>query len=253
MSGLPHQVRQLLHLANVYLLTDTRGDKWLIDSGYRLEWWRLEGALSKAGVKPSELAGLVLTHRHSDHAGNARYLQQKHGVRLHAHRADAEILARRATRGRLRRQDPSIIAGAFGVIENRWPAPLVEVDEKLDDGDLVGELEVHWMPGHTEGSIFLRHPPTNSLFTGDSLITAHPPLVIRPGLCLTYASFTVDMEQARRSVAAFFAKDLPYQHLFPGHGRAMANAHDEVRQFLDVTLHSGHGPRQAVPGQVTGG
>jgi glyoxylase-like metal-dependent hydrolase (beta-lactamase superfamily II) len=238
MSALPHEIQQLLHLANVYLLTDTSGGKWLIDSGYRLEWWRLERALRKVGVKPSELSGLLLTHRHSDHAGNAWYFQQKYGVRLYAHRADAEILAGRATRGRLRRQNLSIIAGVFGVIENRWPAPLVEVDEPLDDGDLVGELEVHWVPGHTEGSIFLHHPPTNSLFTGDNLITAHPPLVIRPGLCLTYASFTVDMDQARTSVAAFFAKKLPYKHVFPGHGKPLANVEEEVRRFVASALPS---------------
>ncbi len=101
-------------VSNVYLLDGGPGDRWLVDSGHWSERWALLSELRAAGVRPSELTGVLLTHRHSDHAGNARFFK-KHGVRIYAHRADAEILGGRAARPRLHehaRCGPDLTAGA---------------------------------------------------------------------------------------------------------------------------------------------
>ncbi|MBW2258408.1 MAG: MBL fold metallo-hydrolase, partial [Deltaproteobacteria bacterium] len=104
-----------LRISNAYLLEGPGGDRWLVDCAHRLERWRLLAELRRSGLRPSDLSGVLLTHRHSDHAGNARYLQERFGVPIAAHRADAEILAGRQSRPRLHRRAGTRIAGAFAV------------------------------------------------------------------------------------------------------------------------------------------
>ena len=69
----------------------------------------------------------------------------------------------------------------------------------FDRGDAPGGLEVHWTPGHTEGSVFYRHEATKTLLTGDSLLTSVPPLVIRRGLSLAYHIFSTSRDTASRA------------------------------------------------------
>ncbi|MBI2389544.1 MAG: MBL fold metallo-hydrolase [Deltaproteobacteria bacterium] len=189
---------------------------------------------------PSELTGVLLTHRHSDHAGNARWLREKFGVPVFAHRADAEILEGIRPRPVMERGEGSFVAGLLAKVENRWPAR-VPVDRALDDGDSVGSLEVHWTPGHTEGSVFYRHVHTRALLSGDTLLTAVPPLVYRAGLALPYPTFTGDMARAYESIRAFqsraacrgHTRDVAYDHLLPGHGRPLWNdARARIVDFL---------------------
>ena len=182
----------------------------------------------------ADLCGALLTHRHSDHAGNATFLQTQFGIRICAHWADAAVLEGFAPRARLRRGEGSLVAGLFAWLENLWPAR-VRIDQALSGGEVVAGFEVHWVPGHTEGSVFYRHASTLSLATGDTLLTAHPPLVLRRGLALPYPSFTLNMKQALESLRAFHRGDFPYEHLLPGHGPPLSGgARDRVLRFLEA-------------------
>src|SRR5207248_2081682 len=91
-------------------------------------------------------------------------------------------------------------------------------DRALEDGETIGGIEVHHTPGHTEGSVFYRHAPTKALLTGDMLLTAIPPLVLKKGMSLPYVTFSNDLALAEESVRAFHRSDLDYDHLLPGHG-----------------------------------
>lgn len=221
-----HHVR----ISNVFLLDGGRGDRWLIDCGHWSERATLLLELRNAGVKPSDLTGVLLTHRHSDHAGNARFLQRWFGVKIHAHARDAEVLAGVAPQKRLTRNGGTYIAGVLAEIENRFPARVV-CDRALNDGEAIGSLEVHHTPGHTEGSVFYRHARTKALMTGDMLLTAVPPLVMRKGMSFAYVTFSSDLDLARESVRAFHRSDLAYEHLLPGHGRPLVG--DARRATLD--------------------
>ena len=223
-----------VRISNVFLLDGGPGDRWLIDCGHWVERATLLFELRRAGLRPSDLTGVLLTHRHSDHAGNASFLQRKFGVKIFAHRADAEILDGSSPRAVMFRGEGSAIAGILTHFENRWPSR-VKVDQALDDGDTVGGIEVHWVPGHTEGSVFFRHAGTRSLLSGDTLLTALPPLVLLPGFALPYTTFSRDLQQARASLQAFHQKGFAYDHLLPGHGRPLVG---DARRKAVVFLES---------------
>lgn len=219
-----------VRISNVFLLDGGPGDRFLVDTGHWSERAALALELRRAGIWPSELTGVLLTHRHSDHAGNARWLREKFGVRIYAHRADAEILEGREPLPFMERGEGSFLAGVLAQFENRWPAR-VPVDHAVDDGDSIGSLEVHWVPGHTEGSVFYRHGETRSLLSGDTLLTAIPPLVYRAGFALPYPTFTRDMARAHASIRAFHQRDIDYDALLPGHGRPLPR--DARRLFVE--------------------
>jgi glyoxylase-like metal-dependent hydrolase (beta-lactamase superfamily II) len=226
-----HRLRRLL-VANVYVLDGGPGDRWLVDTSHWVERAALVMAIRELGLWPSDIEGVLLTHRHSDHAGNARWLQKHFGMKVVAHEADAAILDGSVS---LPWMDPSvgsITAGVLARVENRWPAR-VRVDRAVKSGETVGGLEVHHVPGHTEGSVFYWHEKTRSLLSGDTMLTAIPPLVRRAGLALPYPTFTRDMDQAHDSIRAFHRHDLPYENLLPGHGRPlMGNARRTFEDFL---------------------
>jgi len=224
----------LLRVSNVFVLDGGPGDMWLVDCGHPAERLTLLLELWRAGLRPSELTGVLLTHRHSDHAGNAAFLQRRYGVPIYAHRADAEVLADRAPRPMLSRGEGDAIAGIFAAIENRFPAASLVVDHALEEGDQVAGLEVHWVPGHTDGSVFYRHDTTRALLSGDTLLTAHPPLTLRHGLAMPYPSYATDLPLAHESIRAFHEKSAPYENLLAGHGPPLlGRARERVLAMLE--------------------
>ncbi len=220
-----------LFVSNVYLLDGGAGDRWLVDSGHRTERWQLLRELRATGLRPSEITGVLLTHRHSDHAGNAAYLQREFGMRVMAHRADAEVLGGAVARPSMGHKG-SLLERALCEVENRFPARL-SVDRALEDGDTVAGLEVHLVPGHTDGSVFYRHASTLCLLTGDTLLTARPPLTIIRAVTPAHDAFSTDTARAHASLAEFHRKGWRYDHVLAGHGRPIVgDARERVLKHL---------------------
>ena len=208
-----------LFVSNVYLLDGGPGDRWLVDSGHWTERWQLLRELRATGIQPSGLTGVLLTHRHSDHAGNAAFLQREYGAKVLCHRADAAVLDGSIARSVMGERG-SVLERALCAVENRYPARL-RVDRALDDGDTAASLEVHHVAGHTEGSVFYRHAATGCLLTGDTLLTARPPLTLVRDVMRAYDAFSIDTAKAHAALDAFHAAGYGYEHVLAGHGKPL--------------------------------
>ena len=171
---------------NVYLVQGSRA-AMLIDSGYdedddhaaRMEYIR------QAGGPP--IMGVLVTHRHRDHAGGAVRLKRDTGAPILAHRDDRDAIERERFQGE------------------------AYVDEELQGGetfDLGGlTLEVIHAPGHTMGSVAVLARERHALLSADTILGVSTTLV-RPG--------EGNLRLYVQSVAAL--RELEPHVIYPGHG-----------------------------------
>ena len=216
-KGPLHRLRGLV-VSNVWLVDGGPGDRFLVDTGHPAERLTLLASLRASGLSPRDLTGVLLTHRHVDHAGNAAFLRRAFGVPVLAHARDAAVLTGRSPKPPIVSRSGDRLAWLLAQFENRTQTR-VPVDRELEGGDTVAGLEVHHAPGHTEGSVLYRHAGTQSLLSGDTLLAAIPPLTIRQGMCLPHPDFSDDRASAVAALRAFHAAGHAYENLLAGHGR----------------------------------
>ncbi len=215
-------------IANVWLLTDAEGHNFLIDTGHRLERHALARSLRRAGIERGGLTAVLLTHRHSDHAGNAAWLRDELGCGVICHAADAATLSDGAPVARLAGRGANPIVETLCEVEDRFPARS-PIDEVYDEGQWRWGFEVIPAAGHTAGSALLFHEPTGSLFTGDALLSGFPVQRFRARLSLAIPAFSEDARACHRAVLAFLAEERPCQTLCAGHGPKLC---DRVPELL---------------------
>ncbi|MCC6811967.1 MAG: MBL fold metallo-hydrolase [Deltaproteobacteria bacterium] len=211
-----------MRISNVWML-EHGGERFLVDTGYPIERPLLRRWLHACGVrKKGDLSGVILTHRHSDHAGNAAWLRHTYDAPIICHEADAKILDGRVPAPKLCGHHKQMPHEWFlSAFEDRYPAR-VKVDEELSEGRWREVFQVIHTPGHTEGSIMLRHLPTESLFSGDVIIAGYAPLRAIERLSLAMPGFSLAVDEAHATTRAFLRRL------------------DEIEQV--GTLCAGHGP-----------
>lgn len=200
--------------ANTFVVRDGAGHAVLIDSGYPEEAEALDAELREAGIDPSKLGAVVVTHAHTDHAGGALHFREKYGVKLVAGAGDEAQLARGV-------HDPLCPVGF--VAERRlaedqsrtftgWKADLaVTPGEPLPLQGLAGlPGRVLAVPGHTPGSVLVQIP--GAVLVGDLLRGSIP------GSGATRHFYMCDLEANRRDVRSLLLETAPdATRVFPGH------------------------------------
>ena len=134
----------------------------LIDCGYAGSRRRIARAIEASSRSIEQLARVVITHGHPDHAGSARELAEA-GVPILIHPADGERL-RTTWRDALRNPSRGRV---FSAMTPEPPEVL-----PIEDGDvlpMLGGLRVVHTPGHTPGSVCLYGARDRVLFVGDTL------------------------------------------------------------------------------------
>ncbi len=175
----------------------------LVETGSRSSASTLLGELESLGIAPSDLAGVVVTHIHLDHAGavgdvarafpRATVYVHPQGAR---HLADPTRLVSSAAR-----VYGDLLDGLYGRIE---PTPAERI-RALDDGEAVAvgadrALTAVHSPGHAKHHLALHDSASGILFTGDAA-----------GVCLPDAGTLrpatpppdFDLEAAFRSLRRF--------------------------------------------------
>lgn len=111
-------------------------------------------ALASLGLKPTDLAHILLTHYDVDHIGNARALRDASGAKLWAAGEDLPYI--------LGERNPPGIRRLLQILY-RVDAP--QIDEIYQPGQTIAGLEVIPTPGHTPGHVSFRFH--DILFSGD--------------------------------------------------------------------------------------
>lgn len=197
-------------MANSYLIKS--GGKFsLVDTGMFTNRAAVEKALLAAGCQPGNLALIVLTHGDSDHAGNARYLGQKFGVKIGMHEDDAGMVERgdmgwNRKIGKVARFLFALPFFRLGKSDRFTP------DVSLVDGQDLAEYgfdaRIVHLPGHSKGSIGIL-TGSGACFCGDLFENRKEPAL---------NSIMDDMQAAKGSLEKL--KRLGAATIYPGHGRS---------------------------------
>lgn len=138
-------------ISNCYLLLGERAV--LVDAGAPGDLQRIQSALKRHGLGAKDLALILLTHGHSEHAGCAAELRRRTGAQIALHAGDVELV-RSGRNGVLAAQD------ALGRLVRPFidePFEAFEPDLIFRDGiDLAAYgIRGHVLatPGHTSGSV----------------------------------------------------------------------------------------------------
>lgn len=142
--------------ANMILIKDQL--PILIDTGFGSDVKDTELLIKEEGVSPEELHLIVNTHYHSDHVGGNYQLQKNYGVKIAAHKWEADLIN-------------SCDTEACGSEWLDQPVEPYRVDLRLSDNDEINTgrrtFNVLHTPGHTLGHISLYEPEEEILICGD--------------------------------------------------------------------------------------
>ncbi|MEL6132714.1 MAG: MBL fold metallo-hydrolase [Bacteroidota bacterium] len=194
---------------SIHIVTQPQG-YLMVDAGIEGQEEKIEKALAKIDIEPTQITHLLLTHGHVDHAGTATYFQQTYGIKVIAGRGDEQLLKAGVadtlcpTNGMAK-----ILTGFFGditfapVVADIW----IEEETDLAKWGLNGRVVPY--PGHTEGSIvfFL----ADRAFVGD-IIRGAPLAAKKPRLHF----YLCDLDKNRENIATIL-QDTSIHTWYPGH------------------------------------
>lgn len=206
--------------SHVYLLGKREsGDLSLVDAGLVGKGVRKIESIAEAGVKPTDIKRVIMTHTHLDHIGCLREIMSEiPGVELWVHSAEAEPLERgddRTVYGmemfkQMCQAQYRLKAGAF----------TFKVDRRLEDGDelrIGGESwKVLHIPGHSAGGVALYDEDAGILIPGDVIYADHA--------IGRFDLHGADSSQLNNSLARLAG--LKVKTLLPGHNRVLQNVPD---------------------------
>lgn len=205
-------------MVNAYLAKT--GNGWfLIDTGFAMGRSKLEQALAREGVAPSDIKLAIITHADLDHIGNCAYLQKKYGLKIAVHEDDAELCRTGTTNSNRKRKAsllsrilwPLMFVLIMKPIMKKFPLEAFEPDLVLSDGQNLSQYgfdaTVVHVPGHTMGSIGIL-TADGDFFSGDTINNRKKPTV-------------ADVVENEAALAESLQKIRAMRiiNVFPGHGK----------------------------------
>ncbi|HOW28586.1 MAG TPA: MBL fold metallo-hydrolase [Elusimicrobiota bacterium] len=162
--------RSLIRSVLIHLIVDRR--ICLIDTGVSGSETPIFHYIRTLRRKPSEIAMIVLTHSHPDHAGATSTIRKATGCRVAAHRAELPWLEDPS------RQNQERPIPGFNDLFSEPVHPDIEITGggplEIDD-DL--RIDLFHTPGHSRGSISAWFERDRVLLTGDAVpVPGAPPI-----------------------------------------------------------------------------
>ncbi|MFZ1126700.1 MBL fold metallo-hydrolase [Methanoregula sp.] len=197
--------------ANAYLIRGTR--PVLVDCGLPGSAPKILSALTREGLKPWDLALIIITHAHVGHYGSAAALVGATGAPVLVHAREADYLAKGASAPAL---PDALIGHMLGLFIGRHAPqpelavqPVIRIDApyRLDAFGVNGTIIP--TPGHTNGSLSVILA-TGECIAGDLVMGMFP--AGRPRLPI----FAEDPEAAKKSIRTIIGTKPEIIHT--GHG-----------------------------------
>ena len=156
----------------------------LVETGPSTSAEHVERGLAQLGMGPGDLAHVIVTHIHLDHAGGAGTIARRYpNARLWVHERGAPHLAdpTKLVASTARTYGEDRMRRFFGVVE---PVPAERLTA-ISDGDRIPlgdrDLSVFATPGHASHHVCLEDWRTGAVFAGDALGVHLPDVgVLRP-------------------------------------------------------------------------
>lgn len=141
-----------LSLSNVFLIKAKQ--PVLVDAGSPEDLPRIERALATHGLKLENIAMVIPTHGHSDHAGTAALIKRSSPARIALGKGDVQM-AKAGHNDDLKPTNfMAELLKRFAIDPNYEPfAPDIIIDGSLDLAPWGIQGKVLTMPGHTPGSV----------------------------------------------------------------------------------------------------
>lgn len=225
------------------------GPGWtLVDAGWPGDGARIRAAVA-AIIGAGKPHGILLTHVHPDHEGDARNVAERWGCPVWVSRLELPIALRDfdAMRATAMPLDRWVVLPGMQLIgskrrERIFAAgtlePVVRAFDPLRGVPGMPEWVGVPTPGHTAGHLSLFRPRDRVLLSGDAMVTARIDTVThlvtrRQGLSGPPWYTTWDTDAARRSMAQL--ADLAPNVVGSGHGRPMTGlgTADAVADFVE--------------------
>jgi glyoxylase-like metal-dependent hydrolase (beta-lactamase superfamily II) len=210
----------------------------LIESGPAADGPTIEAALEALGIGPADLAHVIVTHIHVDHAGGAGALLETYPratVWVHERGARHLVDPTRLVASTARTYGEDRMRRLYGDVRPIDPDRI----RPVSDGDriVMGERTLHVVhtPGHASHHVALFEEATGAAWTGEAIGTYLPwARAFRPAL----PPPEVDVEQALASIARIAA--LRPSYLLTSHfgatpdvEPALATAADGIRRWSE--------------------
>jgi glyoxylase-like metal-dependent hydrolase (beta-lactamase superfamily II) len=221
-----------LPMGRVYVI-DGKDGLTVVDAGVSPKMvGTLAEQLKKIGKGLADVKNILVTHAHPDHIGGLAELQKQTNARLATPRREAPVVRGEMPMARAKKEN---VRGIWRIMAMQ-PDPVIapaRVDQELQEGDTLDDilpgLQVVDLPGHSPGQAGFWWPEKRLLIGADVLM--HLPWGIR----MPISAFTVDMDEARRSVRKIAAMDIDVMCF--GHGAPLVgNAKAALREFVDERL-----------------
>lgn len=192
--------------AGIHLLQATRGsyvylvlgdEPILIDTSFPGRTRAILTEIERLGLRPTDIAHILLTHQDGDHIGNAHALQQATGAQVWASQEDLPYIL-----------DQRRASGFRGVLQMIIRTKPPQVNQMYTPGQKIGNIEVIPTPGHTPGHVSFLYGDT--LFSGDLVTSSRNQLRAAPAL------LTWDKAVLKRSLFAVSKREFTW--VCPAHG-----------------------------------